>query len=135
MNPWLHISGFMKYKLKNAALFSPTKAATGLGKVFRSTYQDASSTISLFSEAAIAVCNLHRFKAFTWQCFCVSPGLLGPSIPCTSPAAGPEAQTSSHQLGVHQGNAGCALLGCDNKAEISRGFAPPARQTSAFPST
>lgn len=64
-------------------------------------------------------------------CFPRSPG---PSIPCTSPAAGPEAQTSSHRLGVHQGNAGCALLGCDNKAEISRGFAPPARQTSAFPS-
>lgn len=65
-------------------------------------------------------------------CFPRSPG---PSIPCTSPAAEPEAQTSSHRLGVHQGNAGCALLGCDNKAEISRGIAPPARQTSAFPST
>lgn len=75
----------MKYKLKNAALFSPTKAATGLGKVFRSTYQDASSTISLFSEAAIAVRNLHCFKAFTWQCFCVSPGLLALLFPAHPP--------------------------------------------------
>lgn len=78
----------MKYKLKNAALFSPTKAATGLGKVFRSTYQDASSTISLFSEAAIAVCNLHCFKAFTWQCFCVSPGLLALLFPAHPPQQG-----------------------------------------------